>query len=115
MMKTQLVQVGDCAHIVNGFAFKSELFTTERTGLPVIRIRDVVRGRSETYYTGKYPDSAVICNGDLLMGMDGEFNIAPWQGGTALLNQRVCKVEGKAGVSDIAYLRHALAIALKRI
>ena len=34
-MKTPLVRVGDCAKIVNGFAFKSALFTTERTGLPV--------------------------------------------------------------------------------
>jgi len=47
--------------------------------------------------------------------MDGEFNIARWHGGRALLNQRVCKVEGKAAVSDIEYLQHALAIALKRI
>ena len=115
MVKTRLVQVGDCAKIVNGFAFRSELFTTDRTGLPVVRIRDVVRGRTETYYSGEYLASAVIRNGNVLVGMDGEFNIAPWQGGTALLNQRVCKVEAIAGVSDIAYLRHALAIALKRI
>jgi len=81
----------------------------------VIRIRDVVRGRSETYYTGEFPESAVIHNGDLLIGMDGEFNIAWWQGGTALLNQRVCKIEARAGVSNISYLRHALAIVLKRI
>jgi type I restriction enzyme S subunit len=114
-VKTPLVLVGNCATIVNGFAFKSELFTTERTGLPVVRIRDVVRGHTDTYYTGDYPKTAVIHNGDLLVGMDGEFNIAPWQGGTALLNQRVCKVEARAGVSDIVYLRHALAIALKRV
>jgi type I restriction enzyme S subunit len=93
---------------------RPELFTTQRKGLPVVRIRDVVRGRTETYYTGEYPDSAVI-RGDLLIGMDGEFNVARWQGGTALLNQRVCKIEARAGVSDIAYLRHALAIILKRV
>jgi type I restriction enzyme S subunit len=115
MVKPPLVQVGDCANLVNGFAFKSELFTAERKGLPVVRIRDVVRGRTETYYTGEYPHSAVVRNGDLLVGMDGEFNIARWQGGTALLNQRVCKIEARVGVSDIAYLRHALAIVLKRI
>lgn len=114
-MKTRLVKVCDCARIVNGFAFRSNLFTTVREGLPVIRIRDVVRGRSETYYKGEYPDGAVIRNGDLLIGMDGEFNIANWQSGTALLNQRVCKVEAKDGVSDITYLRHALRIVLKRI
>jgi type I restriction enzyme S subunit len=115
IVKTRTVQIGDCARVVNGFAFKSELFTAERTGLPVVRIREVVRGHSETRYTGEYPESAVIRNGDLLVGMDGEFNIARWQGGMALLNQRVCKIDAKQGVADIDYLRHALAIALKRI
>lgn len=109
------VQIGDCAKIVNGFAFKSDLFTTEKKGLPVIRIRDVVRGRSETYYTGDYPESSVINNGDVLIGMDGEFNIARWQSGKALLNQRVCKIEAKDGVADVGYLTHALANVLKRI
>ncbi|MFH0982201.1 MAG: restriction endonuclease subunit S [Planctomycetota bacterium] len=29
-------------------------------------------------------------NGDILVGMDGDFNVAWWNGGNALLNQRVC-------------------------
>ncbi len=29
---------------------------------------------------------------DILIGMDGEFNIAKWKGGKAFLNQRVCKL-----------------------
>jgi type I restriction enzyme, S subunit len=114
-VKTRTVQIGDCAEVVNGFAFKSELFTEERRGLPIIRIRDVLRGRSETFYTGEYPENSVIQNGDLLVGMDGEFNIARWQGGKALLNQRVCKIHAKQGVADGTYLLHALPIALKRI
>ena len=109
------VQLGECALVVNGFAFKSDLFTTERQGLPIIRIRDVIRGRSETYYTGDYPSSAIIQNGDLLIGMDGEFNIARWQGGRALLNQRVCKLEALSDKSDTSYLRYALPVILKRI
>jgi len=109
------VQVGECAQVINGFAFKSNLFTIERRGLPIARIRDVSRGRSETYYTGDYPTSAVIQNGDLLIGMDGEFNIARWQGGRALLNQRVCKIEALSGRSDISYLHYALPVVLKRI
>lgn len=91
------------------------MFTIERRGLPIARIRDVIRGRSETYYTGDYPTSAVIQNGDLLIGMDGEFNVARWQGGRALLNQRVCKIEAMSGRSDIGYLHYALPAVLKRI
>lgn len=114
-MKVRTVQVGECAQVINGFAFKSTLFTTERLGLPIARIRDVIRGRSETFYTGDYPTGAVIQNGDLLVGMDGEFNIARWQGGRALLNQRVCKIKALSGKSDVSYLRYALPVILKRI
>lgn len=114
-MSVRTVQIGECAKVINGFAFKSGLFSTERRGLPVVRIRDVIRGCSETYYIGDYPNSAVIQNGDLLIGMDGEFNIAQWQGGRALLNQRVCKIEALNGKSDLSYLRYALPVILKRI
>jgi type I restriction enzyme, S subunit len=114
-MKPITVKFGECAEIVNGFAFRSELFSERNTGLPVVRIRDVVRGHSETFYTGSYPESAVVSNGDLLVGMDGEFNVAQWRGGKALLNQRVCKIVPRTGVSDRAFLKHALSRILKRI
>lgn len=109
------MSIDDCAEIVNGFAFKSEFFTEERKGLPLVRIRDILLGRSGTSYTGEYPDSALVRNGDLLIGMDGEFNIAKWKGGKALLNQRVCKVVAKEAVADLEYLKYALTIILKRI
>jgi type I restriction enzyme S subunit len=46
--------------------------------------------------------------------MDGQFNIARWSGGKALLNQRVCKITARKGL-DIGYLFHYLPLALKRI
>ena len=87
--------LGDLAAITSGFAFKSSEFNTTGDGLPLIRIRDVVSGRSETFYSGDFKPDHVIENGDALIGMDGEFNLAKWRGGRALLNQRVCKVEAK--------------------
>jgi type I restriction enzyme, S subunit len=114
-MTTRLIPIGDCARVVNGFAFDSKYFNNKRNGLPVVRIRDVKRGSSETFFSGNYPETAIVKSGDLLVGMDGEFNLAYWKGGTALLNQRVCKIEAKEGVADIAYLRYALGVTLKRI
>ena len=35
---------------------------------------------------------AEICDGDILIGMDGDFNVAWWKQGKALLNQRLCCV-----------------------
>lgn len=43
-------RLGGVATFLSGFAFKSNLFNDEEKGMPIIRIRDVVRGRSETYF-----------------------------------------------------------------
>lgn len=109
------VQVSDAVRVQNGFAFESELFSNRRVGLPVARIRDVVRGYSGTYYTGSYAKEYEISNGDLLIGMDGEFNVGLWQGGRALLNQRVCKIVPKEGIADKYYLKHRLALLVKEM
>ena len=72
------------------------------------------RGFSETFYSGEYPEEYVIHKGDLIVGMDGEFNIARWKSIDALLNQRVCKLKAKEGTNE-EYLRFALVKALKTI
>ena len=104
----------DLCDIQYGFAFNSAGFTDDPTYPPLIRIRDVKRGYSETYYSGNYPEPYIIHAGDLLIGMDGEFNIARWKSRDALLNQRVCKVSAKEGTEE-EYLRFALSRALKEI
>ena len=104
----------DLCSIQYGYAFDSESFTTDNSFPPLVRIRDVKRGFSETFYSGDYPPEYVIHSGDLLVGMDGEFNIARWRSGDALLNQRVCKISATRG-TDEEYLRFALQKALKEI
>lgn len=110
-MKAKLV---DLCSIQYGFAFDSANFTEEDSNLPLVRIRDVKRGYSETFYSGDYSPQYLVHAGDLLIGMDGEFNIARWKSRDALLNQRVCKLSAKPGVCE-EYLRFALVGALKEI
>ncbi len=86
-------QLSHIATITNGGAFKSSLFNSDGKGLPLIRIRDVGKAETRTYYSGDYEDKFIINPGDLLIGMDGDFRISRWQGTQALLNQRVCKLE----------------------
>ena len=74
-----------------GYPFDSSLFS-DIDGTPVIRIRDIIRGFSETKTTEACSTDYIVDNGDILIGMDGEFNIAKWKGGKAFLNQRVCKL-----------------------
>ena len=108
------VRLGDICEIQYGYAFNSTLFTNDDQFPPLIRIRDVKRGYSETFYSGEYDTNYVVHAGDLLVGMDGEFNIARWRSRDALLNQRVCKITICQEV-DEEYLRFALSKALKKI
>ena len=86
--RVPLAQVAD---ILNGAPFDSALFSNSE-GMPLARIRDVLTGDTCTYYTGPYEDTYVIRHGDLLIGMDGDFNSGFWGIRPALLNQRVCKI-----------------------
>ena len=104
----------DICEIQYGYAFDSTCFTEDNSYPPLVRIRDVKRGYSETFYLGRYPEKYVVHNGDLLVGMDGEFNIARWKSADALLNQRVCKLTAKEGNNE-EYLRFAMVTALKNI
>ena len=104
----------ELCNIQYGYAFDSAGFTEDSSYPPLVRIRDVKRGYSETYYEGEYPEEYVLHAGDLLVGMDGEFNIARWKSRDALLNQRVCKITAKEGTNE-EYLRFALSKALKEI
>lgn len=104
----------DMCTIQYGYAFDSKEFTDNSNFPQLVRIRDVKRGYSETFFRGKYSLEYIIHTGDLLIGMDGEFNIARWRSGDALLNQRVCKVTVKEDV-DEEYLRFSLSRALKQI
>lgn len=96
-----------------GFPFDSAKFS-DSDGMPLIRIRDVVRGYSETYTTEEYKSEYIVHENDLLIGMDGEFNIAKWGKTPALLNQRVCRLAPKDSI-DKDYLFYFMPVALKRI
>lgn len=112
--KATLTKLGDVLNITSGYAFKSEKFR-DTGGLPLVRIRDVKRGYSETYYDGPFDEKYVLGNEDLLVSMDGEFRTAMWEGGKALLNQRVCRLEPDLKKVDKSYLFYFLAPKLKVI
>jgi type I restriction enzyme S subunit len=85
------VRLREVATILNGFPFQSERFHKGR-GTPLIRIRDILPGQTETFYEGEYDSSFIVARGEILIGMDGDFHCKPWAGDPALLNQRVCKI-----------------------
>lgn len=109
-----MAKLTEVCDIQYGYAFDSECFTGDNSYPQLVRIRNVKRGFSETFYNGDYPEEYILSAGDLLVGMDGEFNIARWKVNGALLNQRVCKIVAKPD-ADEEYLRFVLRKELKAI
>lgn len=108
------VSLGLIAEILNGYAFESRKFSQVK-GFPLLRIRDVGKNVTECFYDGEYDSTYIIRKGDLLVGMDGDFNSAVWTGDAAILNQRVCKVFANRNYYDPKFLEIVLPAYLKEI
>lgn len=103
-------------NILSGFPFDSQKFEFEDNGvyMPLIRIRDINCRSTEVYYSGSYPIESVVKTGEVLIGMDGDFNISKWKGTNALLNQRVCKLREDSSMNT-HYAFYMLSSPLKAI
>lgn len=111
------IEMGKLTTTKSGYPFDSKRFIYEqKTNVrPLIRIRDVVRGATETYTDETCPDEYIITKGEILIGMDGDFNVAKWQGKDALLNQRVCCIRSSSPALLDDYLFLYLPDPLKKI
>jgi type I restriction enzyme S subunit len=106
--------LGNVLSVQNGYAFDSKQFGS--TGFPLIRIRDLKAGIStETRYGGEYDGKYVVNAGDFLIGMDGEFGCYEWKGEAALLNQRVCRLQGFMDALEPRFLFYGINSYLKEI
>ena len=86
----RVARIGDVAKVVNGYPFDSALFHDDGA-YPLIRIRDLGVSETATRYSGDFVETAAVTSSDVLIGMDGDFNVGRWLGtGAALLNQRMC-------------------------
>ena len=104
------------ANILYGYPFNSKEFSEDDSLIPIIRIRDVKPAKASTYYSGSYSPDFIIKRGDILVGMDGNFNLEKWNDREALLNQRVCKISTKdAKVVLDGFLYHLLGPIFKDI
>jgi type I restriction enzyme S subunit len=88
----------DVVDVGFGFSFKSKQFS-DSGPIPVIRIRDVPNGTTKTYSDEVPPERYRVVDGDVLIGMDGEFHLRQWTGGDAWLNQRVTRLRPTNGLS----------------
>ncbi len=90
-----LKRVKEIATVINGYPFDSKRFESGK-GTPLVRIRDINSSKTEVGFDGEVPSEALIKNDDILIGMDGDFNVAMWRGGEAALNQRVACIRANS-------------------
>jgi type I restriction enzyme S subunit len=107
------IHLGSAVKIAPGFPFDARLFGSS-DGTPLIRIRNLLRGCTDLRVSGRIPEDAWVDDGDLIVGMDGDFNSAIWRGGKAALNQRLCCLRPR-GRLETAYLALVVPFALKYI
>lgn len=109
----ELVKLKNLLEIQSGYPFDSKRFN-DSTGFPLIRIRNIKRNNTDTLYDGEILNDYIVNNGDILIGMDGEFNTTIWNGGNALMNQRVCRITKTTNVLK-EYVFHLIQKKLKEI
>lgn len=85
----------DIAEIQYGYAFDGTLFNANKNGTPIIRIRNIPQAETMDYTTEHVSENYLVQNGEIIVGMDGEFHINAWAGNTAYLVQRVCCIRPK--------------------
>ena len=94
----KIISLYETAEYVNGTSFKNQDFSSERNGLPIIKIAELKSGISpQTQYTtnevqGKY----LIKNEDMLYSWSGSpetsLEVFKWFGGQGWLNQHIFKI-----------------------
>ena len=90
--KEKLIDIVDVQY---GFAFKGKEFNNNKEGMPIVRIRNIPSGNTIDYTTEKADFKYIVKNGEILVGMDGEFHINSWSGSDAYLVQRTCCLRPK--------------------
>lgn len=85
--KEKLINLVDVQY---DYAFDGSKFYSDGNGRPIIRIRNIPQGTTNDVTTEQATDDYIVHNGDIVVGMDGEFHINTWNQGDAYLVQRAC-------------------------
>lgn len=110
--------IRDLCELINGKAFKPSDWTTE--GLPIVRIQNLNNPNSTfNYYQGLVEEKFLIEDGQLLFAWSGtpgtSFGAHVWNGGRAVLNQHIFKVNFPFAHINKHFLRNAINQKLEEL
>ena len=110
----EVKRLGSVLRFQVGCPFSSAYFNDDEQGLRLVKNRDLKSDDQVFYYSGVYDDSYLVSDGDVLVGMDGDFRPCRWAKGTSLLNQRVGRVVPSTDL-DARFAYYFLIEPLKEI
>ena len=97
-----------------GYPFSTDQFTEEQTNVPVVRIRDILDNSISAYSHEGTDDKYRLNEGDLLVGMDGNFHMNYWIDNTAYLNQRSVRLRAtERSTVSVVQARYDIAPYIK--
>ncbi|MBB2842651.1 UNVERIFIED_ORG: type I restriction enzyme S subunit [Rhizobium etli] len=110
--------VSDLCELINGKAFKPSDWATN--GLPIVRIQNLNNSNAGfNYYQGNVEEKFLIGSGQLLFAWSGtpgtSFGAHVWDGGKAVLNQHIFKVNFPIDLVDKHFLRNAINQKLEEL
>ncbi|WP_299672013.1 restriction endonuclease subunit S [uncultured Polaribacter sp.] len=95
----ELTNTDKSSEILFGYSFDSKLFSVNELEKPLIRIRDIISNKAETFTSEKVDEKYIVKPKDLLIGMDGKFHCRIWLGNESYLNQRVVRLRENSNIS----------------
>ena len=116
-----MVAIGEVCDLINGRAFKPQDWKpADSGGLPIVRIQNLNAPDSDfNYYTGEVQDRHLINQGQVLFSWSGSrgtsFGAHIWNGGRAILNQHIFKVEFDQIRATKMYLLYSLNRAVAEV
>lgn len=90
----EVKNVFDVFNVLYGFPFSTDCFVDKITDKPVVRIRDIMDNTTSAYTTEDVDEIYRLEEGDLVIGMDGNFHMNFWHNNSCFLNQRSVRFRG---------------------
>ena len=110
----EVKRLGEVLQFQVGFPFSSVYFNEAEQGVRLVKNRDLKNDDQVIYYSGGFAQEFLVRDGDVLIGMDGDFLPCMWAKGSALLNQRVGRIVAHTSL-DLAFAFYYLLAPLKEI
>ena len=114
MNSVREISIGKVATLINGYAFKPA--HRGSSGLKIIRIQNLTNPNATYNLTElEVPEKYFVKSGDILIAWSATIDVFEWEGGPALLNQHIFKVEFNDDIIFKKYFVFALKKTIREL